>query len=101
VLGFGVAVIATEADAWKEVALSPVTVAVSVIFFPVATELSVWTLASNSSDWPVGRLPILQTLPRADGQTVKRGALTCARRPTTAVTDTALAGATVLQTQIA
>jgi hypothetical protein len=44
---------------------------------------------------------MVQTEPRADGQTVNRGADTCATCPTTTLTETPRPAAPVLQTQIA
>lgn len=95
-----VALIRTEAAAWNEVAPCPVAVAVSRTFLPVVAPRATLTAARSSSDWPVGRLPILQAVPFADGQTVYRAALTFASLLTTAETDTFLAAAAVLQTQM-
>ncbi len=98
---FAVAEIRIDADAWNEVALFPVAVAVSLTFFPAAAARPTSTVACSSSACPVGRSPTVQTAPFATGQTLNFAAFTCARRATAAVTFTSLAAAAVVQTQIA
>ncbi len=100
-LGEADATISIVAAAWKEVALVPFAVAVSVIRFPAAAAAPTWTPATSSSLWPVGRVPTVQTAPLRCEHTLNRGAATWATAPMLAVTVTPLAAAAVLQTQIA
>ena len=61
--GLGAAVMSIVAAAWNEVALVPLAVAVSVIFFPAAAAAPTLTPATSSSLWPVGSVPMVQTSP--------------------------------------
>jgi hypothetical protein len=73
---------------WKEPALVPRAVAVSVIRSPAEAALRTKTPATSSSLCPVGKVPTVQAALFGAGHTVKRGALTCAAFPSAAVTVT-------------
>ena len=87
--------------AWNEVAPLAFAVAVSAICSPADAASCTRTAATISSDWPVGRLPTVQTAPLCWGQTVNRGASTLAAFPTLTVTVVPVLAARVLHTQIA
>lgn len=76
------------AAAWKEPALVPRAVAVSVIRSPAEAARRTNTPATSSSLCPVGKVPTVQTALFGAGHTVKRGALMCAALPRAAVTVT-------------
>ena len=73
---------------WKEPALVPRAVAVSVIRSPAEAARRTKAPAISSSLCPVGRVPTVQTARFGAGHTVKRGALMCAAFPRVAVTVT-------------
>jgi hypothetical protein len=85
---------------WKEPALVPRAVAVSVIRSPAEAARRTNAPATSSSLCPVGKVPTVQTARLGAGHTVKRGASMCAAFPRVAVTVTPRASATVLQTKI-
>ena len=91
----------TVAAEWKEPALVPRAVAVSVIRSPEEADLLTKEPTTSSSLWPVGKVPTGQTSLPSLWHTVKRGAPTCATLPMAAVTVTPRASVIVLQTQIA
>jgi hypothetical protein len=63
---------------WKEPALLPRTVALSVIRSPEEAALRTKEPAISSSLWPAGKVPTVQTSPLGCAHTVNRGASTCA-----------------------
>jgi hypothetical protein len=73
---------------WKESALLPRTVAVSVIRSPAEAALRTKEPATSSSLWPAGNVPTVQTSPLGFAHTVNRGASTCATLPRATVTVT-------------
>ncbi len=74
-LGAVTLIVAAE---WKERALRPRTVAVSVIRSPEEAALRTKEPAISSSLWPAGKVPTVQTSPLGFAHTVNRGASTCA-----------------------
>jgi hypothetical protein len=73
---------------WKELALLPRAVAVSVIRSPAEAARRTEASATSSSLCPAGKMPTVQTARFGLGHTVKRGASTCATFPRAAVTVT-------------
>jgi hypothetical protein len=73
---------------WKEPALVPRAVAVSVIRSPAEAARRTKASAISSSLCPVGKVPTVQTALFGAGHTVKRGASMCAACPRAAVTVT-------------
>ena len=63
---------------WKDLALLPRAVAVSVIRSPEEAALRTKEPAISSSLWPAGKVPTVQTSPLGFAHTVNRGASTCA-----------------------
>jgi len=91
-------IVAADWNGWAPLARA---VAVSVIRSPEEADLVTKEPTTSSSLWPVGKIPTGQTSLPSVGQTVKRGAWTCATLPMAAVTVTPRAPVIVLQTQIA
>lgn len=91
-------IVAADWNGWAPLARA---VAVSVIRSPEEADLRTKEPTTSSSLWPVGKVPTRQTWLPSVGQTVKRGASTCATLPMAAVTVTPRASVIVLQTQIA
>jgi hypothetical protein len=76
------------AAAWKESALVPRAVAVSVTRSPAEAARRTKAPAISSSLCPVGKVPTVQTARFGAGHTVKRGASMCGAFPRVAVTVT-------------
>jgi hypothetical protein len=88
------------AEPEKESAPAADALAVSCTCSPSAALARTCTVASSSSAWPTGRLPILQVVPLATGQTLNFGESMYRAAATRALTEMPVLAAFVLQTQI-